>query len=242
MIIDPKSWLFAACVCIPNIGAHVANTFGPTLIKGFGFDKYNATLLNIPFGALQAIAILAGSYAAARFKIKSAMVIILALLGLAGSVMLYVANEGKVVNRTLALVGYYFLAFMFGVTPVVYAWSIANVSGQTKKSTMLSFINCASATGQLTGPLLMNGDDAPRYLPGVRSLMIAQGVLMVLVIVQVAVLYLFNKQRQAQRVAAGKPKFIADTSMDRTFVQTAVGTGIVEDKTDWQNEDFVYVY
>jgi predicted MFS family arabinose efflux permease len=215
------------------------------LIKGFGFDKYNATLLNIPFGALQAVAILCGSYAASRFKVKSAMLIILALFGLAGSVMLYVANSGPTVNRTLALVGYYFLAFMFGTSPVVYSWAIANVGGQTKKSTMLSFMNCATATGQLTGPLLLNATDAPRYLPGVRSLMIAQGVLIAAVIAQVFVLWTFNKKRQAQRVANGKERYIVDSSMDRKFVQLAAAgpnTGVVEDRTDWQNDNFVYVY
>jgi predicted MFS family arabinose efflux permease len=136
MFMDPKSWLFAALICIPNIGAHVANTFGPTLIKGFGYDKYDSTLLNIPFGALQAVAILMGSYAAYRFKLKSAMLIVLTLFGLAGSVMLYIANSREVLSRPLALVGYYFLAFMFGTSPVVYSWAIANVGGQTKKSTM----------------------------------------------------------------------------------------------------------
>jgi predicted MFS family arabinose efflux permease len=136
MFMDPKSWLFAALICIPNIGAHVANTFGPTLIKGFGFNQYDATLLNIPFGALQAIAILMGSYAAYRWKLKSVMLVILALFGLAGSIMLYMANKATVLSRPLALVGYYFLAFMFGTSPVVYSWAISNVGGQTKKSTM----------------------------------------------------------------------------------------------------------
>jgi len=136
MFMDPKSWLFAALICIPNIGAHVANTFGPTLIKGFGFNKYDSTLLNIPFGALQAVAILMGSYAAYRWKVKSVMLIILALFGLAGSIMLYMANRMEVLSRPLALFGYYVLACMFGTSPVVNSWAIANVSGQTKKSTM----------------------------------------------------------------------------------------------------------
>lgn len=136
MFLDPKSWVFAALICIPNIGAHVANVFGPTLIKGFGFNPADATLLNIPFGALQAVAILMGSYAAYRWKLKSVMLIILSCLGMAGSVMLYVANERPVLPKPLALVGYYFLAFMFGTSPVVYSWAISNVGGQTKKSTM----------------------------------------------------------------------------------------------------------
>lgn len=142
MFLDPKSWLFASLICIPNISAHVANTYGPTLIKGMGYDSFNATLLNIPFGCLQAVAILLGCYAAARFKIKSAMVVTLALLGLAGGLMLYFGNLPDELNRPLALTGYYFLAFSFGSSPIIYSWAIANVGGQTKKSTLLSFMNC----------------------------------------------------------------------------------------------------
>ena len=143
-----------------------ANTFGPTLIKGLGFSTQNSSLLNIPFGAVQAISILAGSYAAARFKIKSAMLVVQCCFTLAGGAMMYVAESGENRQQTLALVGYYFLAFSFGCSPIVYSWAIANVGGvsrrlshvestlniqQTKKSTMLSFMNCATATGQLTG-------------------------------------------------------------------------------------------
>lgn len=105
------------------------NTFGPTLIKGLGFSTQTSSLLNIPFGGLQAIGILAGSWAAARFKIKSVMLIILCLFTLAGGVMMYVAESGDTRQQTLALVGYYFLAFSFGCSPVVYSWAIANVGG-----------------------------------------------------------------------------------------------------------------
>jgi hypothetical protein len=107
-------------------------------------------------------------------------------------------------------------------------------------------MNCATATGQLTGPLLMNALDAPRYLPGIRSLMIAQVVLIAAVVAQIGVLFLFNKRKQAQRVAAGKSVNTHDASMDRKFVQgTAIvntEVGLDDDRTDWKNDEFIYVY
>jgi hypothetical protein len=57
------------------------------------------------------------------------MLIILCLFTLAGGVMMYVAESGDTRQQTLALVGYYFLAFSFGCSPVVYSWAIANVGG-----------------------------------------------------------------------------------------------------------------
>lgn len=111
-----------------------ANTFGPTLIKGLGFSTQNSSLLNIPFGAVQAISILAGSYAAARFKIKSAMLVVQCCFTLAGGAMMYVAESGENRQQTLALAGYYFLAFSFGCSPIVYSWAIANVGGVSRFS------------------------------------------------------------------------------------------------------------
>lgn len=94
----------------------------------------------------------------------------------------------------------------------------------------------------------MDAKDAPRYLPGLRSLMISQGVLVACICAQVVNLYFLNKRKRAQRVAMGKSADIVDTSMNRTFVQMAAagmtpgGTVIDHDRTDYKNEDFVYVY
>lgn len=109
-------------------------------------------------------------------------------------------------------------------------------------------MNCATATGQLTGPLLLNAVDAPRYLPGLRSLMIAQVVLCACVCLQVVNLFLFNRRKEATRESLGMPRKMEDTSMDRKFVQMAEQTEaekaakVDEDLTDWANPKFVYVY
>ena len=94
----------------------------------------------------------------------------------------------------------------------------------------------------------MDARDAPRYLPGLRSLMIAQSALVGIVLLQVVNLYFLNKKKRAHRVAIGKAADVVDTSMGRTFVQmdeaviNADGTAVDLDRTDNKNEDFVYLY
>jgi len=94
----------------------------------------------------------------------------------------------------------------------------------------------------------MDARDAPRYLPGLRSLMIAQSALVGIVLLQVVNLYFLNKRKRAHRVAIGKAADVVDTSMGRTFVQMDAaalntdGTVIDMDRTDNKNEDFVYLY
>jgi hypothetical protein len=78
--------------------------------------------------------------------------------------------------------------------------------------------------------------------------MIAQAALVGIVCLQVVNLYFLNKRKRAARVAMGKPADVVDTSMGRTFVQmetaalNADGTVIDMDRTDYKNEDFVYLY
>lgn len=109
---------------------------------------------------------------------------------------------------------------------------------------MLSFMNIGTATGQLTGPLLLNAVDAPRYLPGLRSLMISQAVLVCCVVIQVCIIYLSNKHHRASRIAAGGSGDVHDASMDRNYNNQAQTTGetVEEDLTDWKNKNFVYVF
>jgi hypothetical protein len=126
---------------------------------------------------------------------------------------------------------------------------MANVGGQTKKSVIMALFNASSAAGNIIGPLLFKPEDAPRYAPGVLAVMAIFIALIFLIALQVVLLFLYNKQRQRQRMAVGKPKYIHDTSMDGKY-QTygedegaeGLGEGGINDITDVKNNEFVYVY
>lgn len=118
VFVDPKSYLWLAIVMFPNIGAAVTNVFGPTLIRRFGFDVYRTTLLSMPFGALQTIAILIGCYCAYKVRIKSAILAALMAIVVAGCGMVYSQGASFVATgqfqQGIALAGYYLMAFLFG--------------------------------------------------------------------------------------------------------------------------------
>lgn len=64
-----------------------------------------------------------------------------------------------------------------------------------------------------SGPLLFNAKDAPYYIPGIRGVLGIFSAQLACVGVQVVVLFFLNRARRRQRVAAGKPEYIKDTSM-----------------------------
>jgi hypothetical protein len=79
-------------------------------------------------------------------------------------------------------------------------------------------------------------------------------VLIALYAVQVVYLMILNKKHSTTRESMGKRAVIVDKSMNRikaasatdvdesAEVDDSVGQKAFDDKTDWENEDFIYVY
>jgi len=247
---DTKTYLFLGMSLLLNIGAAVTNAFGPTLIANFGFDSYTTTLLNMPFGFLQFSCILLASFLAQKAHLKSPLLIAFMIPVVIGLALLYVEASGKTFHQGPALAGYYLLAFLFGGNPLIVSWVVANTAGQTKKSAILSVYNAGSSVGNIVGPLLFQAKDKnTHYLPGVRAVLGIFCAMVGVVMITTANLYVLNKIRQKQRVKNGKPKYITDTSMgDRYTAYGAddatgqLGQNALLDLTDYQNDEFVYVY
>ncbi|TYJ52804.1 hypothetical protein B9479_006567 [Cryptococcus floricola] len=247
---DPKSLLFFAITFFVNTGASTVNVFGPTLISGFGFDAKVTSLLNMPLGALQFLTIIGGCFCASKFKLKSAVLASFVIPVIIGLALLYVENTrkgGNGLRQGPALVGYYLLAFLFGTNPITVSWIVANTGGQTKKALLMSIFNGASSLGNVIGPLLFNAKDKPHYLPGIRANLGLFCALFGTVGLCAFYLFVLNKQRQRQRVAVGKPKYIKDTSMSSKYEtygadDATLGQNALLDLTDFKNDEFVYVY
>ncbi|CAK1367266.1 unnamed protein product [Cercospora beticola] len=254
LALDTKTYLWIALSLLLNVGASVTNVFGPTIISGFGYDKFITSLLNMPFGALQFIMILFASWAAQKFKIKSLILVALVLPVVAGLAMLYTISHTDS-NQGALMAGYYLLAFLFGGNPLIVSWVVGNTAGTTKKSAVMSVYNAASSSGNIIGPLLFNSRDAPTYRPGLRAVLGIFVALGACVLLQGANLMFMNKLQERKRVANGKPAKIKDLSMSNEYqdVDDAVDSEAGEqharigdqaflDLTDLKNDEFVFIY
>lgn len=251
VLLDPKTYLFIAMTILLNIGAQVAQTFGPLILAGFGFDKYTTSLLNIPFGALQFLTILAGSYAAYKFRYKSVILAAFMIPVIVGIAILYaVPRTGK--NQGPLMFGYYLFSFLFAGNPLIVAWVVGNTAGSTKKSVIMATYQASSSAGNIVGPLLFTSDQAPAYHPGLRAVLGIFCALVVVVGLQVVTLVWLNKLQSKRRVANGKRAILKDHSMENRYVgfdednEEASGPRLGEaaflDLTDRKNDEFVYVY
>ncbi|KAF2096432.1 MFS general substrate transporter [Rhizodiscina lignyota] len=251
VLLEPKTYIFIAMTVLLNLGAQVAQTFGPLILAGFGFDKYTTSLLNIPFGVLQFLTILAGSYAAFKWKYKSAILAGFMLPVIAGIAILYAVPRTHADQGPL-MFGYYLFSFLFAGNPLIVAWVVGNTAGSTKKSVMMAAYQAASSTGNIVGPLLFTSDQAPAYLPGLRAVLSVFCVLVLVVGLQVANLVILNKLQQKKRVRNGKRAVLTDHSMQNRYTgvdeenEEASGPRLGEaaflDKTDRENDEFLYIY
>lgn len=253
--LEPKTYLWVGMAMLLNIGASVTNIFGPLILGGLGYDKYTTTLLTMPFGALQMIVILLASYMAQTARLKGAVLVIFMIPVVAGLGILYAVARTTSAQGAL-LAGYYLLAFLFGGNPLVVTWIIGNTAGTTKKSVSMSLYNAASSAGNIVGPLLFTSKDAPTYHPGLRACLGIFSAMAITVLIQWANLWLLNKQQSRRRVRNGKSANIIDHSMQRRFEGIGeereagpmgqglahAGSNIIEDLTDGQNDEFVYIY
>lgn len=255
--LEPKSYIWMAMAMLLNIGASVANTFGPLIINGLHFDKYTSSLLNMPFGALQVIVILLASYLSQKAKVKGAILVLFMLPVVAGLAVLYSVKRDTSARAAL-LVGYYLLAFLFGGNPLIVTWIVGNTAGTTKKSVVMSLYNAASSAGNIVGPILFNSADAPEYKPGLRACLGIFVTLVAVIFLQWANLVMLNKLQEKKRVANGKEAKVVDHSMQEHYhdiqseneaaageqgdAEPRLGQNAFKDLTDRENDEFVYIY
>ncbi|KAK4942597.1 hypothetical protein LTR10_017726 [Elasticomyces elasticus] len=208
--LDIKTWLWGAMMFSISVPSGGVSTFGPLIIKAFGFNKFQTILLNMPFGAVQLIATMGGAWAATTMKKKSPVLAFLSLPPIVGCVMLLH------LPRTANAKGPLLVAYYLGAVVKVCQTSQALLS-PTKIHSLALFV-----------------------------------VLIGLYAVQVFYLVTLNKKQGKRREALGKKAVLVDKSMNRVKAGNAgieddteddgVGQHAFDDKTDLDNEDFIFVY
>jgi len=250
-LLDFKTWGWAAMMFSISVPSGGVSTFGPLIIRSFGFSQFSTILFNIPFGFVQLVATMGGAYVATKLKLKSPVLALLSLPPIAGCVMLLYLPRGAHAKAPL-LVAYYLISVYPGITPLIYSWSAANTAGETKKKVTTGFLFVFQCAGNVLGPNLYTTEEAPLYRRGLLSNLALFVVLLALYAAQVFNLMILNKKRSNQRVAMGKSAKIIDRSMltvkqgygrkdeDRNVQEHEDVSW--EDRTDFQNENFIYVY
>ncbi|KAE8336563.1 hypothetical protein BDV24DRAFT_155068 [Aspergillus arachidicola] len=192
---------------IPNGGLTM---FSAIVVKGFGFSTLQTYLLAIPTGAVHAF---------------------FALGSFIGSIIVYVCESTGV--RLFGL--YLFVAYAAGI-PMTLSMVSSNVAGFTKKATVSAMMFIAYCTGNIVGPFLFFGSEAPVYKSGFIAMMVCLAAATVLILA----LGLSWRMENARRDRVYGPATLAPTNSPKEPAQGTAGAR--EDLTDVQNTAFRYVF
>lgn len=249
--LDIKTWLWFSMLTAVSIPSGGISAFGPLIIQGFGFGKFQTILFNMPFGAVQIIATLGGAFLATKLQKKSIVLILLCIPPIIGIVILMVVGRGKD-HRGVLLVGYYMTSFYPGISPLIYSWSGQNTGGDTKRKVTTGILFVGASAGNIVGPHLFKPSEKPYYKRGLHANLALFVGIIVLVLIAMAYIKILNRKHAAAREAMGKSANIVDLSMEKgrnvdaeeaeTEAATGVGDKAFDDVTDLKNEDFIYVY
>ncbi|KAM0806808.1 putative Major facilitator superfamily domain-containing protein [Seiridium cardinale] len=222
--VDPRFWLinlYMLVNCIPN-GA--ISAFGPLIVNGFGFTKFQATLLGMPTGVTQVMALWIAGYTATKFNgCRHFLMIGGILIATLGSSLIYALSDEQRIGR---LFGYYIIvgfsvAFVQGLGIVQ-----ANVAGRTKKNVFTSSVFVSYCVGNLIGPQVFLEREAPRYRTGFAVILGCFGF-QILLLVGMYFLNVLENRRRDRATPVDGDAHNAEQSLS--------------DLTDKENPNFRYV-
>lgn len=127
----------------------------------------------------------------------------------------------------------------------MYSWSAANTAGDTKRKCNASAMFVGQSLGNIIGPLLYRPAEAPEYYRGLWWNLVLYLAVVGLVGVTTAHVAALNARHALTRVRRGKPAGVRDRSLEEEEGGEGEGEGgawAVDDATDLENEDFVFVY
>ncbi|KAK1449221.1 hypothetical protein CMEL01_08536 [Colletotrichum melonis] len=223
---DYKLYFFFMIALLQAIVNGGTSNFGTLIIKGFKFSTLITAVLQIPYGAIIFIAILACVFINDRLPPNNrCFVLVLFLLpNVAGAFGLRFVPDDQQVGR---LICYYLTGSINASFVLLLSLQTANIAGHTKKVVTSACLFLGYCVGNIAGPFFYKSDQAPKYELGIWSMIVAH-LLEVVVVITLRFLLKWENDRRDRMQGE-----VAEVDLDAT----AFG-----DLTDCENLNFRYIY
>ncbi|KAF2105055.1 MFS transporter [Rhizodiscina lignyota] len=221
-LLDGRSWLlWGTGACVGMLNGAVAN-FMSSIIKGFGFDPLQTTLLQTPGGAFEFFGCWFFGWLSAYPNMVGPSIIISSLPGMAGLIGILTIS----IEHRYALLGMAWMQNVLGA-PLVLSWTVPglNIAGHTKRSFVIGVYFALFCAGDIASPHLFLPSEAPRYRTAIIGLLGTYAALIVLQVVYTGWCWIENKRRD---------KLGLHGEMEEELLEG------FDDLTDKQNKHFRY--
>lgn len=148
----------------------ITGIFSSIIIQNVGFNNLQSLLLQIPVGFLGVLSGLLPVLIIRRTNDwRFVIVTVLLCLSLTGTSILYAVPHTR---TALVLLGYYLNNFYVGTVGIILGSVAANVTGNTKRSTVSSLSFMAYCGASIMGPLIMESEN--NFASGFLGIVICQ--------------------------------------------------------------------
>ncbi|KAM0541952.1 hypothetical protein ACHAPJ_013014 [Fusarium lateritium] len=219
---DPGTYLIPAYAFLSCMGNGALTNFGPIVIQGFGYSTFNTLLLQVPNNVYTLLVVVITSWAATKFhNIRCFLVMAMLLIGVCGALMVRLINQNNHVGR---LVGLYLFSTISCAFPLVLSLLASNVAGHTKKTFTSALFFITYCAGNIAGPQVFFGREAPSYPTAFATMIGCTGLAFLCILAYWIILSRENRRRDRQFGVVAR----ADESTVHSVYKT--------DLTDFQQE------
>lgn len=222
---DPFTWPFLLLVIMSQIVTGALGSFSVTITLMFGFSSYESTLLQIPPGILIVIIIMGATLTVRKFGHISGVITFMFIPLIAGCIVLLC--QGKT-SRVGQLFGLYLQYSGSCVITLLYAWTLANTAGATKKYFRSGLTMIGFSLANIIGPQLFRASTAPRYPAAKYTILFTQ-----VACIPLTCLLAYILQRENQK---------HDMATKPTGADAAADDALIDDSTERANPEFRYTY
>jgi MFS family permease len=169
-ILDPQAWLLVLHTFCVNVATGGLSGFGNILITGFGFSLFSTLLLQIPAGAAQIVFVCIGAYFGTYVKnARLLTMVFFMLVSITGTAMMFAIPAH---HRVAKYAGSCLASAFSANLPMTTSMVTSNITGFTKKATVMAMIFVAYCTGRIAGPQFFLQKEAPKYPTGLKTILI----------------------------------------------------------------------
>ncbi|KAM3422200.1 hypothetical protein BST61_g2566 [Cercospora zeina] len=224
LAVDPQLYLLAFLNISVSLGSGILNTYSSTMIKSFGYDSKQATLLNTPGGAIIIVTCFISAFIIRYHVMPRYLISSLGLcVALTGACLVAFSPHNK---QGAQLAGIYLIYFSTFTSGIKLQWITANIAGHTKRAAASAIMSGTFSVGHLLAPYAVQPKDAPYYEAGKIVLVGAKGLPIIMLSLLATYYFLVNRHRD--RKYGKSPR---QTSVDSEATAIAPDDG----SSDWQN-------
>ncbi|TAQ84210.1 hypothetical protein B7494_g7466 [Chlorociboria aeruginascens] len=194
---DVKMWMLVLAVFWHNMTNSLQTSFSGLIILGFGYNTYQAVLLNIPTGMILAAGMLIVSFFLSSKWGEGKRIFIILLFYIPGIVSTAILYAIPVNPHTRGV--HLYAIFTVNITAVsaelTYSLLAANIAGYTKKTVAGALYFSAYCLGNIISPQAFLTTQAPTYKTGIAVTLASYSILEIIF----AGLYLMYRRENSKR-------------------------------------------